>query len=72
MFQHPEQISHLHAQSSQRLLKMSSAEDAETSVTGSNSPSQHSLHSDDQIPLKYVTPGFKPFSNQLQNNLSLP
>ena len=41
---------------------MTSAQDVETSVT-TNSPFQDSFHPCDQIPFKYVTPGFKPISN---------
>ena len=40
---------------------MTSAQDVGTSVI-SNSPSQDSFHPGDQIPSKYVTPGFKSFS----------
>ena len=32
------------------------------SVTISSTRSQDSFHPDDQIPSKYVTPGFNPFS----------
>ena len=42
-------------------LKMTSAQDAETSVT-TNSTSENSFHPNDQIPSRYVTPGLKPFS----------
>ena len=48
---------------------MTSAQDVETSVT-TNSPFQDSFHPCDQIPFKYVTPGFKPFST-LQNALMM-
>jgi len=42
-------------------LKVTSAQDVETSVT-TNSPSQDSSHPDNQIPSNYVSPGFTPFS----------
>ena len=42
-------------------LKVTSAQDVETSVT-TNSPSQDSSHPDNQIPSNYLSPGFKPFS----------
>ena len=42
-------------------LKLTSAQDAETSVT-TNSTSKNSFHPDDQIPSRYVTPGLKPLS----------
>ena len=40
---------------------MASAQVVETSVTN-NSPSQASNHLDDVLQSRYVTPGFKPFS----------
>ena len=41
-------------------LKMTSAQDLESSVPANNS-SQDSFHpDDDQIPARFVTPGFKP------------
>ena len=42
---------------------MVSAQVVETSVT-SNSPSQDSNHPDDLFQSRYVTPGFKPFSEK--------
>ena len=41
-------------------LKMTSAQDVETSVS-TNSTSQDSFHPHDQIPSNYVTPGFNHF-----------
>ena len=42
-------------------LMMTAAQDVETSLT-TNSSSQDWFHADDQIPSKYLTLGFKPFS----------
>ena len=44
------------------ILKMTSAQDVGTSVT-TNNPSKDPFHPDDQIPSKYITPGFKSFSS---------
>ena len=41
-------------------LKMASSQVVETKAN--NSPSQYSNHPDDLFQLRYVTPGFKPFS----------
>ena len=49
-------------------LKMTSAQTVELSVT-TKSASQDSFYLDDQIPSKYVTPGFKPSSNKGHTNL---
>ena len=40
----------------------SSAQNDETRAVTTNSPSVDSFHPDDQIPSRYVTRGFKPFS----------
>ena len=51
-----------HLQNPPSTLKMTSGQDVETSVT-INSPSKASFHQEDQILLRNVTPGFKPFSS---------
>ena len=44
------------------ILKMTSAQDAQISVN-TKSPSQCSFNPDEQITLRYLNPGFKPFSS---------
>lgn len=59
MFEHPEQKSSLESRLRRLLVLM---QDGETPVTA-DSPSHGSFHPDNQIPFKFVTPEFKPFSN---------